>query len=307
MSIIERAAAKIGTPKKDQERSDPISDPEQTLGVLPGMDVRELTPAQEDPKAGHFLHPDLSGYQEIDLEALASKGFCTPNEPRSAQALEFRRIKRPLLLNIRKSTLLDAYAKRPNLIMVTSALPNEGKTFVAINLAVSIAAELDKHVILVDGDVAKGDVTGVLGIDYQMGLSELLTEETRLTDDLILHTNIEHLSVLPSGKPNAHIDELYASEVMRGIVDELAENDPDRVIIFDAPPLLATTEAGVLSNLMGQVVMVVEADKTPQSAVKDALAHLDETENVSMVLNKTSHKSGDVYGYGYGYGYTSTE
>jgi receptor protein-tyrosine kinase len=245
---------------------------------------------------------------EIDLEGIQERGFLTPKIGRSQLAGEMRRIKRPLLLNIHKGMVNEDDGAPPaNLIMITSALPGEGKTFTSINLAMSVAAELDRRVLLVDADVARGDVSQQLGLTPHRGLSNLLEEHGYLREDAVLDTNVERLSVLPAGPPSDHIDELFASDMMTTLTRTLAEEDPSRVIIFDASPLLATTEAAVLARQMGQTVVVVEANKTPQDAVSQALAHLEGCANVSLLLNKTTGRANGDYQYGYGYGSYGTD
>ena len=188
--------------------------------------------------------------------------------------------------------------------MVSSALPNEGKTFISINLAMSIAAEMNRKVLLVDGDVAKGHVSRTLGFAPEYGLSEILKNDDLNELASIYETNVPGLSLLGSGENDLHMDELFASERMGQLVRRLALADPDRIVLFDAPPLLATTEASVLARLMGQVVLVVEADKTPQGALQEALNVLEDCESVSLLLNKVIIGGlGGAYGYGYGYGY----
>ncbi|MEZ5561088.1 MAG: AAA family ATPase [Pseudomonadales bacterium] len=239
---------------------------------------------------------------DIDQQLLQNKGFLNPHSRRSQLAQEMRRIKRPLLLNIQKAGAIDSTLPPANLIMITSALPGEGKTFISINLALSMASELDRRVLLVDADVARGDVSRQLELPPSRGLSDLLQESNYLGEDGVKTSNIERLSILPAGEPVDHIDELFASEMMSHITLALAEADPQRVVIFDAPPLIHTTEAAVLARRMGQTVVVVEANRTPQAAVRQALAQLEECPNVSLVLNKATGKSAAGYGYGYGYG-----
>jgi len=235
---------------------------------------------------------------DINLEHLADKGVLSPSSGRSQLAQEMRRIKRPMLLNIQKAAVGGDDDRPANLIMITSALPGEGKTFIAINLA----AELDHKVLLVDGDIAKGDVSRQLEIQNERGLADLVQETNYLAEDCVLTSNIERLSVLPAGQNNDHMDELFASEMMSRVTMEIARADAERIIIFDAPPLISTTEAAVLAQHMGQVVVVVEANKTPQDAVARAVAQLETCANVSMLLNKTNHQGFGGYGYGYGYG-----
>lgn len=247
-----------------------------------------------------FQLPEMpTEYCEIDLEALEARGFLAPHSRRSQQAQEFRRIKRPLLLQIKKSRAIDP-TSTSNLVMVTSALPSEGKTFISVNLAMSLAAEVDKRVLLVDGDVAKGDLSSILGVKDRLGFADVIQNPPAVRDAL-LATNVDRLTLLPAGEYTDGLDELYASDLMASFAHALAEQDPGRIVVFDAPPLLVTTEGTVLSRHMSQVIVVVEANKTPKDAVQQAVAELSDCPNVSLLLNKTS--TSDAFGYGYGYGY----
>src|SRR5215470_1634816 len=237
---------------------------------------------------------------EIDFSRLGARGFITPELPRSQIADEFRVIKRPVLRN-----LLDGVGRGTrsrNLIMVTSALPQEGKTFTAINLALSMAAEVDKTVLLIDGDVAHPMFAELLGVPREPGLLDLLTRDDLDVADALIRTNIEKLTVLSAGSSQRFATELLASEQMASLLRALEARYPDRIIIFDSPPLLATTEARVLASHMGQIIMVVAADATTQHAVSAALATIESCEIVLMMLNKASRTDvGSYYGY-YSYG-----
>jgi exopolysaccharide/PEP-CTERM locus tyrosine autokinase len=223
----------------------------------------------------------------------------TPDAVRSRLAEEYRLIKRPLLMNAFGKGA--SVVEHPNLIMITSALPGEGKTFSSINLAMSIAAELDHTVVLVDADVARPAVARVLGIEPEPGLIDVLVDEKLDLSDVLIKTDVEKLSVIPSGHHHPQSTELLASEHMRRITTELSQRYSDRIVIFDSPPLLVTSEASVLANLMGQVVLVVESEHTPQSAVKDALGLLHGPEILGFILNKSIRGTfgGDYY-YTYG-------
>lgn len=237
----------------------------------------------------------------LDFDKLRALGVLTPEDGRSTMAEEFRIIKRPLLMNALGQGLETV--ENANLIMVTSALPKEGKTFTAINLAMSLANEVDNSVLLVDGDVAKPSVSRILGFKAQHGLIDFLLGEVNDIDDLILDTNIPKLRILPSGRHYQHATELLASESMRMLLRHLVEESDDRIVVFDSPPLLVTTEARELARNMGQIVMVVEADKTPHFAAKDALEQLPNLSIVGLVLNKSRmHRTGDYYSYGGYYG-----
>lgn len=233
---------------------------------------------------------------QVDFAALAKLGYLTPDAPRSRLAEEFRVVKRPLLRNIYGT---DAAAlQRPQLLMVTSSVPGEGKTFVSVNLAISLAMELDTTVLLVDGDVARPSILKRLGLAQAAGLLDLLTDPSIQMSDVLLRTNIDKLALLPAGSAHGRATELLASESMNRLLDEIANRYPDRVIVFDAPPLLPSTESRVLATRMGQVVFVVEAEKTPQKAVSQALAALENCPMVMPLLNKVSKSDvGAYYGY----------
>jgi protein-tyrosine kinase len=211
-------------------------------------------------------------------------------------------IKRPLLVNAFDDRA--AHQSHPNLIMVTSAVQGEGKTFTTLNLAVSITMELDSTVLLVDADVARPGLSRTLGIDGRPGLLERLASEQTGLAGLLLRTDIPKLTVLPAGRRHKRSTELLASGGMRRLLDELASRYSDRIVLFDSPPLLETSEASVLASQMGQVVIVVESESTSQVLVKESVAQFENTENVYLVLNKCRKGLfAGHYGYGYGYGY----
>lgn len=236
---------------------------------------------------------------DMDFAALAAKGIITPDSPRSALADQYRVIKRPLIANaVGKGA---ASLRHANLIMVTSALAGEGKTFTSVNLAMSIAAELDHTVVLVDADVARPSVLRTLGLPTGPGLLDVLEGKNDLAGTL-LKTNVDKLTLLPSGTPHSKATELLASDAMKALLDDMATRYPDRIIIFDSPPLLLTTEARVLATHMGQIVMVVSAGTTSQANVSHALSTIESCPIRLMVLNKARTDGPGSYGYGYGYG-----
>ena len=277
---------------------DPPSAENSTIDVVEDVEVEEIVAEPVHPTP---LATRPRQMCEFNLDLVAERGYLTPQDTRSQLAHEMRRIKRPLLLNIRKGQTSESGEPPSNLILITSALPEEGKTFIAINLAMSLSAEFDRSVLLVDGDVPKGDISRQLGVQPERGLSDLLNERDAHPEEAILRTNVDRLSLLLAGEAHEHIDELFASNLMGEITRRLARHDPNRVVVFDAPPLLATTEASVLARHMGQVLVIVEANRTPQDAVVQAVAQLEDCPNVSLLLNKTSRRESG-YGYGYGYG-----
>ncbi|MFC0134191.1 chromosome partitioning ATPase [Massilia eurypsychrophila] len=235
-------------------------------------------------------------FVDINLARLHQMGMVTHDGGRTPAAENFRIIKRPLLRSA--AAAIAAGRKNGNLIVVTNALPGEGKTFCAINLAMSIAMEKDHTVLLVDADVARPSVLKVLGLPNTAGLMDVLLSERRALADVMLKTNIAGLSILPAGRSNKHATELLASQSMSLLLDEIAGRYPDRIVVFDSPPLLLTTEATVLAGQMGQVVLVVESETTTQRAVREALRRLDQCAGVNLICNKTRAFPGDDY-YGY--------
>jgi protein-tyrosine kinase len=232
---------------------------------------------------------------ELDLAQLAEQGYLVPGAVRSTLADEFRAIKQPLLKNART----PAGIAHANLIMVTSAMAGEGKTFCALNLALSIASEVDSSVLLVDADVVRPAVLGRLGLHERCkGLLDLLSDTALELPDLILKTNVPKLSVLPAGAPSMHSTELLASDAMRELLADIASRYPERIVIFDAPPLLSTTESRVLAARMGQILMVVSAGQTSQIDLSQAFTALEHCPLVMCVLNRSSNDPEHRY-YGY--------
>ena len=243
---------------------------------------------------------DLKRFIELDFERIRQSGMVVPDEQRSRIKEEYRHIKRPLLMNAAGKSAMQA--EFPNLIMVTSAQPGEGKTFTATNLAMSIADERDRTVLLVDADVVRPSLSKLVGLTSGPGLVDYLVDDSLAINDLLVATNVPSLTILPAGNSHHLSTELLASKNMRELAHSMSTNQPERIVIFDSPPLLSTSEASVLATLVGQVIMVVEAGKTRQARVKDAIAHLDPDMTIGFVLNKARNTFGSEY-YGYGYGY----
>jgi len=291
MSIIEQAAERLerlrqagidvplATPKP--EAPGPSDGPR---GVPPTEPARPEPPKKQSRRV------------TLDRERLQAGNLITPETANSKIAGEFRVIKRPLLANAKGKGVTPV--SRGNLIMVTSSLASEGKTFVALNLALSIALEVDSTVLLVDGDVIAPGVMRRLGLKESKGLIDLLTTPSLDVGDVLLKTDIERLSVLPAGTAHDRASEFLASEAMARLLDELATRYPDRIILFDSPPLLATTESRALAMHMGQIVVVVEADRTVRGTVEDALSKVESCPVVMTVLNKAVESElGSYYGY----------
>jgi receptor protein-tyrosine kinase len=214
---------------------------------------------------------------------------------------QFRMIKRPILNNAFGAG--DKKIENGNLIMVTSCFPGEGKSFTTLNLAMNIALEMDRTVLLVDADVSKPTMFKSLGLQPQKGLLDLLVDPSLSPADVLVKTSVSNLTLLPAGTSNPKATELLASDSMVRLLSDMASRYSDRIIIFDSPPLLVTTESSVLASHMGQIIMVVEAGKTTYPAVRNALSMVDECGYVGIILNKAEYQLGfDQFAYGYGYG-----
>lgn len=301
MSKIQQAIGRIekGRKAKAAQQAQPV------VGELRQADLTEESVSNLDPDQtwdaeipsrshGTVLH--------VDVMALRRAGLLASQDDERLIVDEYRNIKRPLVAH--------AFGKRAtkvpdgHLIMVGSALPGEGKTFSCINLALSMTTERDMRVLLVDADVAKPHITRLFGLEKQLGLLDVLDEDVGLDlDKAILPTNLDGLSILPAGKPRPHATEMLASERMERLIRALGDQDPNRIVLFDSPPILMTSEAKVLASLVGQVVLIVHAGKTPQRAVFDAVGQVGEDKALNLVLNQVRHsRSGNYYGAYYGYG-----
>ena len=210
---------------------------------------------------------------------------------------DYRRIKRPLVSNALGKN--KAMVENGNLILVTSSIPGEGKTFTSINLALSLSQEMDTTVLLIDCDVAKQGASRALGLDNVSGLVDVLESDSLSIGDVMLQTDIPNFRVVSAGKQNEYYAELLASQRMSELVSEIASRYSDRIVIFDGPPVLPTPQTPILAGLVGQVVFVIEAGKTPQSLVEEALRLIPSEQATGLLLNKNEGLSGNGYHYGY--------
>jgi protein-tyrosine kinase len=232
---------------------------------------------------------------EIDEHALRRAGLLPPEHQARQIARQFREIKRPLLA----SALGRGTARVLNgqLIMLASAVPGEGKTFTSINLALSLALERDVQVLLVDADVLKPHISRLLGVEKEPGLLEALENPGYDIESAMLPTSVRGLSVLPAGARNENATELLASERMREIASRMVKVHPNRIVLFDSPPLLLATEPHALAQVTEQIVVVVRAGMTLQREVLDALGQIPEGKHVSLVLNQSVTASTGYYQY----------
>ncbi len=297
MSIVEKAVDKLKSGPQPRaaepqafQRPVPVGRREQEAERKPPL--RPIAPADQDRMADPV---------SIDFDRLRASGMYPSENNAGHIADQYRRIKRPLLANITgKGAAAVDNGRR---IMVASSVPGEGKTFTSFNLALSIALERDHSVLLIDGDVAKSDMTNILGLENRPGLLDVLNDERVRVEQVVLPTNVPRLKVLPAGQWNEISTELLASRRMEQVLDEISRSMPNCVVVFDSPPLLATAEAQVLAASMGQILVVVAAGKTPQGVVKAGMEALDEEKSINLVLNLArsqgdGRRYGDYYAYG---------
>ncbi|MGR6328238.1 AAA family ATPase [Sphingomonas sp. XXL09] len=235
--------------------------------------------------------PELSDIAGIDRGLLAEAGMIVPGAPVGPLAEEFRLIKRQLLIT-RERIARDGQPDKARTVLVCSARPGDGKTFSAINLALSMAAERDTEVLLVDADFAKPDVLAQLGLAETPGLLDALADGDLDVEQLVIRTDVGGLSILPAGTRTATDTELLASNRTRAVIARLLEANPRRIVVFDSPPALAASPAAVLAMLVGQVMLVVRADHTPESELKQAVQRLDACDHIALVLNAMSFVPG---------------
>jgi receptor protein-tyrosine kinase len=285
MSLIEKAFEH----KKQQTSttSNTVRVDVESVLVAP-KPVKQATPARTSGKTRLTIDPQF----------LRRRGMITLDERRSSIKEQFRSIKRKILRNAFGAQ--SATLNHPNLVMITSCNPFEGKSFVASNLALSVAYEKDNTVLLADADVLRPNVCKTLGIEEpEVGLINRLLDEMDTISDALYPTNIERLSILPSG-PRHHLSaELLQSQCMTALAEEMASRYSDRLVIFDSPPLLGVNETQILASLVGQVIVVVEEGKTTQKDLNNALSLLDPEKAIGCILNKGSRITQQDYGYGY--------
>jgi receptor protein-tyrosine kinase len=295
MSKIQDALSKIQGSRTSRERQ-PQTDSSAEDNTVIARLVDRVGGADDDVDANNrMLH--------FDQEALRDAGLIAPEYHAELLANQYRDIKRPLIAH--------AFGKRAtrvengNLIMVTSAIAGEGKTFTSINLALSMAQERDHSVLLVDADVAKPHISTMFGAENEPGLLDILDNGDHTLRSTILPTDEPRLSLLPAGRPRPNASELLASDAMDDIIAHLSSTTTRRIVILDSPPLLQTSEAKVLARLSGQIAMVIRAERTPRDMVDAALATIGGEQAVNLILNQARYAD-HKYQFSYGYGYSSS-
>jgi len=274
----------------------PTHEPAQTHEVEPAVasSAPLLSADERAPRAESAVRRN---YVNIDLERLAEQNFVAIATERKQIYEEYRVIKRKLINNAFGP--LSSTLHHPNLILVSSTRPGEGKTFTSINLALSIALEQDKTVLLVDADVLRPNVSRTLGVKHPVGLTDYLSSDKYQVSDILLSTNVERLKVITAGRPHHLSTELLASDKMLELVAEFASRYRDRIVIFDAPPLLGVNETAVVAGMCGQAVVVLEENATRLHELEKALSLLPQDLAVGFVMNKSRQSLEQGYGYGY--------
>jgi protein-tyrosine kinase len=294
MSIVERSLSKLRT-------SQTVPDAVTNVPVAPPTEPNAA--AQMDGEWSRFVN----GLQNVEVpfrdETLRASGLLPAREQMEAVADQFRRVKWSLLETaIGKGAAAGSEFK---LIMATSSIPGEGKTFCSVNLAMSLAREKDLFVILVDGDIRKADITHVVGAQSLKGFSDLVADDRLGLRDVIHRTDRDRLYFLPAGALQENLPELCASARMSRVLQELSTLGPRTVVVLDSAPLLLTNETQVITRLVGQVLFVVKADSTERSVAASALELIDQSSHVSCILNQSREATRAYYRYGrYGYGRT---
>jgi exopolysaccharide/PEP-CTERM locus tyrosine autokinase len=311
MSIVEKALHKAQQAAKAGSAAEPGSTEAGTMEPAtrsPPVPDPFTTPIARHSARGSddssLTSRDLKQILHFDTARLAADGRLPSAAMARQTEDEIRRIKWPLLKAIAGHE--GAAPTRNNVILVTSAVPNEGKTFMSLNLALSIVRDREMRVILVDGDVARPGLTPTLGLEGRPGLNDVLDDASLDVSEVTYRTDVEGLFFIPAGKWHEHSPEFFAGSRMPQIFEAMSRRVGNGVIILDSPPLLATNEAQAATRFVGQVLLVVRADDTEQQAVQDAIALVDKSTPINAVLNRVqasamSRYYGQYY-YGYGYG-----
>jgi len=278
----------------------PVAARAPTIAFDPASDARPVTPeSASEPAVAPAVFS--ANRLEIDREHLRQNGLIVPEGSVTALLEEFRIVKRQLLVQAAELRRQKAGSKAQR-VLISSPHPGEGKTYCATNLALSIAAEKESDVLLVDADFAKPSILSALGLPGGPGLMDALMDENADVADFVIATDIPGLWVLPAGDTSTSDSEYISSSRTAKILERLTEGAPNRMVIFDSPPALAASPAAELAKLVGQVLMIVRADSTGQGALEDAVSLLSACPNIQLLLNAAQFSpSGRRFGTYYGY------
>jgi len=210
-------------------------------------------------------------------------------QPESFEAEQFKML--------RTNILFPASGKAPRTIMITSATPDEGKSFMAANLAISIAQNIDEHVLLIDCDIRRPVQHTLFGFGDTLGLSDYLSGDMPLSS-LLIKTQVEKLTILPGGKASHNPAELLSSRQMADLLEEVKNRYPDRYIILDSSPPLLTSETSAVAKLVDGIVAVVRCGGTSKAVFLEFIEGMDKEKILGIVMNYADIRSKKYYGYG---------
>ena len=298
--LIERAAARLAASGAVPGQLSPAP---PVPGTIPGGDISPETLGAGPLGATAFASPHTAPARPMIAVALLEKaGLMTDEVGRSRISEELWLVQRQILRTAftaagsipASAELAGAY---PNLLMVTSAKPGEGKSFTALNLAASIARQGDHPVLLIDTDVKERSLSHTLGLAEAPGLLDCAANGTLDPVRLDYPTEVGGLSVLPIGQGHhTRGSDLLASRHVGRLLNGMARRQPERLVILDGAPCLATSDPAALAPLMGQILFVVEAERTQRSHVEAALDLIQECPAITLVLNKMQQAGGNAFG-----------
>lgn len=276
--LIERAAIRLDGVVQHLERESTVDSARPYAAAAP--DTREPTRSSQD------------GRPIVDRRTLERAGMIDWRQSGNRVAEEFR-----IALNeiLRQRASIDpGGATRPGLIMVTSALPGEGKSFTALNLAVGIARHGEQRVLLIDGDGGKGGLGDLLGVSAGTSLAVAPNGGGFELAGLGVRTFIDNLDFLRLGDSADDSDD--AASAMMTAISAIAGRGEDRIVLIDAPPCLSSSRSHLLAPLVGQTVLVVAAGSTQQGDIDAALGMIRSCPGISLLLNRVPRWQAHSFG-----------
>lgn len=237
----------------------------------------------------------ISRTVDLNYSYLKKLGILVPKNNNIMLSEQYRRIKRQILINAFDTG--NKKVRNPNIVLITSAAPEEGKSFTSLNLSFSVTNEFNNTVLFIDADLPRHSSTNRLGLSGEEGLTDFLLDESKDISDVLLRTDIPNLSIITAGRKSDWTPEILASKRMSRFLDDLSQRYHDRLVIIDAPPLLQDSSASVLSRIVGQVILVVEAEKTPQHVVQEAVETIEDAQYIGLILNKSNQRDESKYNY----------